>query len=259
MEDIIISKMNVEYIVANPTGNITVLVTTPVSKEDKLAVVKEMFENTPTCEQVGFVRVESDNRIALEMMGGEFCGNATISAAAYLISLHNPQIGSQAVATVDASGADKPISVLVKYLGDSLYTGTLEMPLPSMSYYDGCPVVNLDGISHMFIPAGTTTADELENSIKSIAVDMGVDALGIIQYEEDDEGMTIVPLVHVRGSDTLVWEQGCGSGSIAAAYLRYMKDNSNRVTAVTQPGGVITVEIKDDCVVITGNVTLGDR
>ena len=247
--------MNIDYVVANPTGNITVLVTTPVDEKNKLTVVNEMFEKEPTCEQVGFVSVLSDSRIKLEMMGGEFCGNATVSAASYCVSVSNLDIGYQKLVVVESSGIDHPVSVIVKRVDETTFIGTLEMPIPQMSYYDGSPLVQLDGISHLLVPAGTLTTDELEESIKSIANQLDVLAAGIIQYEKDEKGITIVPLVYVPGSNTLVWEHGCASGSIAAAYYNYMQNNETE-TAVYQPGGMTRIAIRSENVLYTGQVIL---
>ena len=75
------------YIVANPTGNITVLVTDHVDMKDRNEVTRAMFEAVPTCEQVGYVvaPLSANADVRLEMMGGEFCGNASLSTAAYYV------------------------------------------------------------------------------------------------------------------------------------------------------------------------------
>ena len=248
--------MLVDYIVANPTGNITVLVTTPVDTGSRFEVVQEMFNKVPTCEQVGFITVINNSTIKLEMMGGEFCGNATISTAAYLASVTDLQPNQQAVINVESSGIDHQVPVIIKCLSDNSYVGTLEMPTPTITYYDGCPLVKLDGISHLLVPAGNLSVEELETSIKRIAAELGTLALGIVQYEEDNNGATIVPLVYVPASDTLVWENGCASASIAVGYYRYMQNNANSNTDVLQPGGTIRISVENNRVLLTGNVHL---
>ena len=286
---------NMKYIVANPTGNITILVTTDVPQSERLAVVREMFEKEPTCEQVGFISVLGPKRIRLEMMGGEFCGNATMSAAAYLASLNAGEqndeagektavkIGDATTITVEASGADEPVEVEIIRNAEvasadgkieKSFTGTLEMPMPelgSIEYKnaDGAsiqsPIVHLDGISHMIVPVegaktgGESNSDsyktEMESSIKSIADEIGVPALGMIRYESLGSDVAIEPLVYVKGSDTLVWENGCASGSIAAAFYRYKTEGAAE-TAVRNPGGVLKVAIEDGKLFITGTVKL---
>lgn len=233
------------YIVANPSGNITVLVTQDVPAAERLDVVREMFEKEPTCEQVGFVKVLGEDRIALEMMGGEFCGNATMSAAAYLADIN----GSEGKIVVEASGADEPVEVQIVRKGDKEYTGTLEMPMPTIEGN----IVNLDGISHMIVPASETTREEMEATIKDVADNQDVLAFGMIRYDEDD--CSIEPLVYVKGSGTLVWENGCASGSIATAYYRYSKQDLSE-SAIKNPGGVLNVKFDSGRLFITGKVEL---
>ena len=262
------------YIVANPIGNITVLVTSGVPQSERLAVVQELFEKEPTCEQVGFVQVLGENQIALEMMGGEFCGNATMSTAAYLAKTNALACGTKTTIMVDASGADEPVEVEIVRRGENYFIGKLEMPMPRMDTYacvdnDGTatqfPLVHLDGISHMIVPAGETSREEMERSIKKIADELGVPALGIIRCSElEDEqslcddtsiDVAIEPLVYVKGSGTLVWENGCASGSIATAYYRYVK-NGVTESAIKNPGGVMNVKFEDGRLFITGTVEL---
>ena len=69
--------MKIDYCVFNPTNNITVLVETPVMPEQYSIIAENIMKIEPTAQQVGFV-----NDHSLYMAGGEFCGNASISAAA---------------------------------------------------------------------------------------------------------------------------------------------------------------------------------
>ena len=249
------------YQIANPTGNITVLVTTDVPAAERFAVVHEMFDKEPTCEQVGFVKVpggkETDGKsmggsIALEMMGGEFCGNATMSAAAYLAKLNGLEPGAKTTIKVDSSGADEPVEVEIVANVDGSYQATLEMPMPTI---DGT-VVHLDGISHMIVPADKMGHEEAEAAIKSYAEKYDALAFGILLYsEESDSAVKIEPLVYVRGSETMVWEHGCASGSIAAAYYKHAECGANKIN-VSQPGGVITVEIDQGKLYLTGRVEI---
>ena len=243
-----------EYILANPTGNITALVTDEVAQEERLSVVKEIFETEPSCEQVGFVDIAGEKRIRLEMMGGEFCGNATLSSAAYLAKANhlfdadNPE---EIVVTVDSSGAEQPVETRIRQLAGNLYEGTLEMPMPSL---DG-RVVHLDGISHMIVPSDTMTHEEAEATIKGCAEKYDALAFGMVLYSEeaDSDAVSIEPLVYVKGSDTMVWEHGCASGSIAAAYYRHSITDAAKIS-VHQPGGIITIDITEDKLYLTGKI-----
>lgn len=79
--------MKLHYIKANPSGNTTVFILDPVPKEQYAQVSKAVlsYENVGA-EQLGFIiRDEScPNGWRMEMAGGEFCGNASRSFAAWL-------------------------------------------------------------------------------------------------------------------------------------------------------------------------------
>lgn len=249
--------MSIDCIIANPTGNITVLVTSPVSADERDKVVREMFTTVATCEQVGFVVPLSEQSIQLEMMGGEFCGNATISTAAYMAALNRLAIGAKTTIDVDASGIEGTLPVQIECTGDNCYRGTLEMPMPTIEKHDGRSLVCLDGISHMILDEDISE-EEMQDSIKSIAKELNVPALGLLKYAAlsgDEADVSIRPLVYVAGSDTVVWENGCASGSIAAAFYRYSNDG-NKHTSVRQPGGIIDISISDDKLFLTGNIIL---
>ncbi|MEE3312421.1 MAG: diaminopimelate epimerase, partial [Acutalibacteraceae bacterium] len=78
--------MEVTYSLFDPTGNITLLVETPISAAERVAVASKLMELEPKAEQVGFVsQDDADVDIRLDMAGGEFCGNATMSAAALAV------------------------------------------------------------------------------------------------------------------------------------------------------------------------------
>ena len=75
----------VEYVKYIPGGNDTALVLKKdFSPEEKKAINDEILENDKSIEQVGFV--EKGKEPELQMSGGEFCGNATRSAASYYLN-----------------------------------------------------------------------------------------------------------------------------------------------------------------------------
>ena len=75
---------DIGYCVFDPTGNITALVETAVDAADQPAVASRIMELEPDVEQVGFIAFTGDPAlpVSLRMAGGEFCGNATMCAAA---------------------------------------------------------------------------------------------------------------------------------------------------------------------------------
>lgn len=79
--------MYVDFIKVSPSQNTTVMITSycPSSDYTKLAE-KIMSYEYLQAEQVGFIvpPKNSCSKIGLDMAGGEFCGNAALSAAAYV-------------------------------------------------------------------------------------------------------------------------------------------------------------------------------
>ena len=71
------------YSVFDPTGNITALVRDPVAPLQQPVIAAGIMRKHPEVEQVGFVSFDGALP-ALRMAGGEFCGNASMSAAALL-------------------------------------------------------------------------------------------------------------------------------------------------------------------------------
>jgi diaminopimelate epimerase len=101
-----------EIITADPAGNITVFVLGEVRDRDRV-VRRIMADGSLGAEQVGFVvpPVSPAGHWRLEMMGGEFCGNAArrfgLLAARFL------GLSGKAAVTVETSGMDRPLTVRV--------------------------------------------------------------------------------------------------------------------------------------------------
>ena len=266
--------MDFDYIIADPTGNITVLITSPYTQENRQDMIQEAFEREPSCEQVGFLMPSSDADTELEMMGYEFCGNATLSAAAWHAGSDGLEPGCDAVVTVESSGADELLSVHVKRLeadpeadsdslfGGSYFEGTVGMPVPALSTYRGYPLISFEGISHLLVPAEDFSIPHAEKAVQEYANELEVSALGLMlcpDYDDltstqpDGDSIRIRPLVYVPDQDTLFWEHGCATGSTAAGWYRYMTGGSKH-TEIKQPGGIIRVDITDGQPMLTGKV-----
>ena len=72
--------MRIKVRVADPAGNITVFVTTPVEREKYPAIARQLLAREELKgEQVGFIEKTDQGDFRMEMMGGEFCGNASRS------------------------------------------------------------------------------------------------------------------------------------------------------------------------------------
>ena len=149
--------MELRYTVIDPTKNITLLVTTPVPRDVQPRVAAELLRRERGAEQVGFVEGLAAGNPRLQMMGGEFCGNATMSMAAWLH--RDLPIGESCALTLPVSGASEPVSCQVTHL-DGCFIGTVSMPLPERmetlslpvcGVRQSLPVVFLPGICHVIM------------------------------------------------------------------------------------------------------------
>ena len=100
--------MELRYTVIDPTKNITLLVTTPVPRDVQPRVAAELLRREKDAEQVGFAEGLAAGNPRLQMMGGEFCGNATMSMAAWLH--RDLPIGESRALTLPVSGASAPVA-----------------------------------------------------------------------------------------------------------------------------------------------------
>ncbi len=76
--------MQVQFVKLSPAQNVTILVKDPVPREDQPKIAAGLLSyDSVGGEQVGFLE-DSDHcaRMRLQMMGGEFCGNASMSLVA---------------------------------------------------------------------------------------------------------------------------------------------------------------------------------
>jgi len=247
----------------------TILVESPVDRRmhSETANLLMAYEGV-FAEQVGFIELPDDSWAwaRLQMAGGEFCGNATMSLAAWLVSKRGAEEGETAV-PLEVSGADGVIECAIKNRGD-YYSGTLLMPLPERIGSIVLPVngkrreftaVWLPGIIHVMVPAGMFGEDmrgTSERAAKEWSGYMDAEAFGIINI--DEKLCRIDPLICVKSSGTLVWERGCGSGSAAVGAYMARKSSRSARSMVTQPGGVITVSAEYSGGTITSLSIMGN-
>ena len=79
--------MKISFVKTSPAQNVTVLVTSPVPRDRQAETAAKLLAYDGVGgEQAGFLETPTmpgaDAR--LQMMGGEFCGNAAMSLGAYL-------------------------------------------------------------------------------------------------------------------------------------------------------------------------------
>ena len=271
----------IEYEIMDPTGNITALVETQVDPADQPAVASGIMDLHPDVEQVGFVtlaaagagapeadgpcadadasRAETGVPVSLRMAGGEFCGNATMCAAA-LYMMKTGMTGEASV-KVRVSGAKEPLEVKLTRRDALSFDTSVEMPpalgIEELRLADGMlpgsdvlrlPVVIMEGISHILVEPDSGffgLKDDralAETLLRGWCGVLGSDCLGMMFLGEDGNVRALTPLVYVPGADTMFWENSCASGSAAAGI--YLAAKAGRPVNVTfdEPAGRLRVE-----------------
>lgn len=215
-------------------------------------------------EQVGFVEKSlKGDFIRLQMMGGEFCGNATRSLAALAVDKKYPYVkrkDNKYIVPIDVSGSEEIINCQVmKTNKENVYKSKINMPLPiNIKEYkiDTYKLVRVDfpGISHFIVNDNEIKDREALYKLVKKEMDNKVyDAFGIMYYDYEKKFMT--PLVYVKGTDSLIWERSCASGTTAFGIALSYKDECNINKNIQQPGGdlEVSVEFIDNKI---GNVSL---
>ena len=223
--------MEVKFIKASPTENMTLLIETPVAREKQLAVAERLIAyGSVYAEQAGYIE-EAENPTAekrLQMMAGEFCGNASLSLAAWLAKKKNLPIGEKTEITLEVSGAEELVHCEMKRETEQRFLGRVAMPLPQCIEtraftLDGerieLTAVVFAGITHILVPVslwGENAAKKAERAARVWAKELPP-VFGLLLFDEKEKSLK--PLVAVEDV-SLIWERGCGSGTSAVgAYL----------------------------------------
>lgn len=232
--------MKLDYRIFDPTGNITLLVETPMPAAMQPRIAAQLMALEPRAEQVGFLSPDG----ALRMAGGEFCGNAAMSAAVCAAEAAGQD---RTVRSVRVSGAPAPVRVEAARQPDGSWQGVVEMPRPTrvtqrmLPGVGVVPVVELPGITHVVLtePMPRPLAERMA---REWCLALHADALGLMFFDRRRAALT--PLVYVPEADTLFWETSCASGTTAVgAYLA--SEEGSVSAALDQPGGRLTITSDD--------------
>lgn len=147
--------MRIRYIPADPAGNLTALTLTQVRPEERAAVAAQMMARClEGFEQVGFIGAHAAKAVLprLDMMGGEFCGNA---ARAFACWVDRQRGGRESSLNISISGACQP--GLPSELDAAHGKAYAQMPIPIgleeiRVMGRTVPVVHMEGIDHALMP-----------------------------------------------------------------------------------------------------------
>lgn len=248
------TNQRLNFVLMRPGGNNTGLVLFKVNNPIEKRNINDLLMSCyPEIEQVGFVFVDNQN-LNLEMAGGEFCGNATRSAA--LLALD----GKAGNLSIKVSGVRNSLKAGVKENGEVYAQMPVYEDLSKIKQDPDNPnvwLVEMEGISHYLI-FQESVPDKIDvEKTKKEALEIikkkglsNLPAVGVIKVSKSDNEWRIDPVVYVRDIDTCFYETACGSGTTALGeVLAVLNNDSVQGVPVKQPSGKIikvNVELIDN-------------
>jgi len=250
--------MKLDFIKINPAGNITILIDNFNIYDKDIAKISEelMREDNLHAEQVGFIK---DNH--LQMMGGEFCGNAS-RAFASLLAFRDKTFSKQKIYKITCSGEDEILAVDVRE-GQTENSFLAKIKMPKFISLEEINVdeyklglVRFSGINHFIFDIKENKETNFENIIdlvKKYLSNEDYSAFGIMFFDRDN--LSMKPYVYVKEVGSGVYENSCASGTTALGYYLKKYKNLNRAKIV-QPNGWLEYIIKNDEIYIDGPVEI---
>ena len=229
----------------SPGGNATILILDPVPAGQRAQIAMQLMDgNHLQAEQVGFLDMDVCPA-RLDMMGGEFCGNACRAAAVVLafegvgLSRHGAELRGR----LGVSGVDGAVQVRVVN-GNECW---VEMPVPGgggaqtevRELGPGLGLVRLPGITHLCLDEERYSfSEDFCGAAEALRARFALDgdAVGCIWYRVSPV-CSIKPVVWVRSTASTHYETGCGSGSLALALWLGHGKNLPTDLRVLQPSG----------------------
>lgn len=274
-----------DVIVANPAGNITILVVSPVEIKDYQIISDKLLEIDFTNEynvhfsednsdlvigeQVGFIlpySSETDTVPSMNMSGLEFCGNASRSFAYYRAKHFGDgklQPDGTRKLQINVSGCDHPLTAFINI--DKL-EAKIQMPIPTdvvpftaeeLNLNQENPdlkdiyMIDMGGISHLVlknIEATPEKFDRIKNYVYQKCGDLP--AFGVMFMDKLSKSIT--PVVYVRDVDTTYFEGSCASGTTAAAFgIVYDKPDGYYNFPFIEPAGTLYTNVTKKDGIIT--------
>ena len=241
-----------EYTVAvlDPAGNVTAIVCSDVPAAERARVAAQILHLPELgIEQVAFLTApRSGGEIRLEMMGGEFCGNA-LRCAGFYQALRTGAQGKSCV-FAEISGADGVQPVMADTAEG---TASTVMPLPLSVQPAGwadvqATRVTFAGITHFVIDCAQPDEALVQRAIAAAPEASAVGAIFL-----DRAHGSIKPVVFVRETASCVAENSCASGSVATAVV-LTADFADGITeiGIGQPGGTLEVGVQRTHGAVTG-------
>lgn len=235
--------MNVQYTVANPTKNITLLVTSPVEPALRAQVGARLLPLEKDARQAAFLDW-TDSGPRLETAAGEFDANAAMALASLLAFEEHLTVGESWDLRLSVSGVPEGLPCMVVPVRTCDLV-SLTMPLPEIRRMAfplaggsaAFPVVSFPGVSHILVPAGAvdrTAARELLNHWSAL---LSAPAVGLLLWNEGASFFDTLLCRKVPG--TIDWLPSSADGAAAVAAWLTEQRGAGQSLSLKQPGGTI--------------------
>lgn len=238
-----VMKKTFNYFRANPCGNITGFVVAPVYPGYRKAYTDCIMEQIDKdVEQVGFISPAYEGApLRMDMMGGEFCANATRAYGLYSASFYDTD--GLVDIEVYVSGHEGTTDVIADVKNQKAYVA-LDAPIGREKLtIDGkdCTLIKLPGISHLVVEE-EEDKEFVDKALEVLKKDHKDEAYGVLFFNK--EKLEMIPYVYVEGSETLFREGSCGSGTIAV--VNYLEDDIAKLDedykiSIKNPAGELEV------------------
>lgn len=226
-------EKTIQYIRVNPSGNITGLILTPTPQGDRPFVGTALLEQGDiTLEQVGYLSFNASGKpVRMDMMGDEFCGNATRAFGLMVakgFSKADLEKSEEDQAHLQEGGEDAIIEVKVEVSGPNHPLIVQVNPAQMMASVELAPaitetmvtirdkmyrVVVLEGITHLIVTQEEEDEDFVREALAYLQNHFISGAYGVIFF--DPASCSLVPYVYVLEPHTLYREGSCASGAMA--------------------------------------------
>lgn len=236
-------KKTFSYFRANPCGNITGFVVAPVYPGYRKAYTDCIIEQIDKdVEQVGFISPAYEGApLRMDMMGGEFCANATRAYGLYSAGFYDTD--GLVDIEVYVSGHQGTTDVIADVKNQKAYVA-LDAPIGRENLTiagKDCTLIKLHGISHLVVE-GEEDRDFVDKALEVLKKDYKDEAYGVLFFNK--EMLEMIPYVYVEGSDTLFRESSCGSGTVAV--VNYLEGDIDKLDedykiAINNPAGELEV------------------
>lgn len=193
----------INYQLISASGNPTAIISGNYAQKFRKIINQSIFQSNKLVEQIGYI-YQINNKYYFDMMGQEFSGNGCRSAAFCFLRQQPGIIQFQ------SSGAKSPIAVALDKNNNS--TVTIPNSYQIISTNPFClKMLN----NYQIVIEGKGNLFSAKNIIASLPTDTS--GIGIMYINKvNDINYQLNPFFYTRGTDTLVNETACGSGTTAA-------------------------------------------